>query len=394
MRSSSGRKGILIRIISLSLIVGFGLSCGLAQGALAADLKPYKFGQILAMTGAGSWYGTTMSRGAELAAEEVNANGGVCGFKLVPVVEDHKSGDTSAGQSAARKLINLDKVPFIEGSYGSICTSIQPICAENKIVLVNGGGTAPTLMNKKYLHNTRLLGDQCAISVLRYLWNTGCRTLATIYYNQESGITINKAATDAWKKWGGKVLEQALVSTGQTSFIGEVSRIKNLKPDCIGIWSYGTDVGYTLKDIRRLGINVPVCGVEFTPGAAAVGGKAFEGFLIGLDYFDPNVDYPLTQKFVKHFYKKYGKDAKLDYYCANYYDLTLMLAELINRVCKEGKDPTKGENLEAAIQKNPYFDSVYGGKMELKKDGSVSKPICIFAIKDGKQVIVDRLGKK
>ncbi len=358
--------GRYCRVIIALLVLAFALpvSGTLASDAKNKDLKPFKFGQILALTGAGSWYGVTMSRGAELAAEEINADGGVAGYKLVPVVEDHRSGDTSAGQAACRKLIDMDKVPYIQGSYGSICTSVQPICAENRVVLVNGGGTAPTLLNKPYLHNTRLLGDACAVAVLKYLWDKkGCRRLATIFYNQESGITINKAATKAWKSWGGEVVEESLVSTGQTNFLGEISRIKAAKPDCIAIWSYGTDVGYTVKDIRRLGLKVPVCGVEFTPDAAAIAGKAFEGFLIGLDYFDPNIDYPKTKQFVRHFAEKYGSDEKLDYYCANYYDLTYMLKDLISRVVAKGGDPMDGAQLEAALLENPFFDSVYGGKM-------------------------------
>jgi ABC-type branched-chain amino acid transport systems, periplasmic component len=362
----------------------FGDPAGSAQ---TAELKNYKFGMILALTGPGSWYGVTMSRGAELAAEEINAAGGVAGYKLVPVIEDHRSGDTSAGQAATRKMIDIDKVAFIEGSYGSVCTSIQPLCAENRIVLVNGGGTAPSLLNKSYLHNTRALGDTCALGVLKYLWEKkGCRKLATIYYNQESGIGINREAVKAWKSWGGTVVKESLVATGQTDFTGEISQIRASKPDCIGIWSYGTDVGYTLKDIRRLGITAPVGGVEFTPDALAIAGKAFEGYLIGLDFFDPTLKNPMTQKFVKHFYSKYGADAKLDYYCANYYDITYMLKELIARVAAKGGNPFDGAQLEAALQRNPHFDSVYGGKMEVKKDGGVNKTISIFEIRDGKQV--------
>lgn len=359
--------------------------------ARAAEAKDFKFGMVLALTGPGSWYGVTMSRGAELAAEEINAAGGAAGYRLVPVIEDHRSGDTSAGQAAVRKLMDIDKVPFIEGSYGSVCTSVQPLCAENKVVLMNGGGTAPSLLNKPYLHNTRALGDTTALAVLKYLKDEkGCRKLATIFYNQESGITINREATKAWKAWGGTVVKEAMVATGQTDFTGEISQIRASRPECIGIWSYGTDVGYTVKDIRRLGITVPVAGVEFTPDAFAIAGKAFEGYLTGLDDFDPDLDDPATQRFVKHFRSKYGKDAKLDYYCANYYDLTYVLKELISRVSAKGGNPFDGAQLEAALRQDPRFPTVYGGTMELRPDGGVAKPISIFQVKDGKQVRLKR----
>lgn len=376
---------VAVCILGLPLLLVHRANC-----AQAPALKDYKFGMILALTGPGSWYGVTMSRGAELAADEINASGGAAGYKLVPVIEDHKSGDPSAGLAAARKLIDVDKVAFIEGSYGSVCTAVQPLCADNHVLLVNGGGTAPSLLNKSYLYNTRVLGDKCAEAVLKYLWDKkGCRTLATIYYNQESGITINQKATQAWKSWGGKVVKECLVQTGQTDFTGEVSQIRAAKPDCIGIWSYGTDVGYTVKDIRRLGLKIPVCGVEFTPDALAIAGKAFEGFYIGLDYFNPQLPDPMTQRFVQDFYKKYGKDAKLDFYCANYYDLTYMLKDLIARVVAKGGNPSDGAQLLAALQAEPRFASVYGGKMQLNRDGSVNKAISIFQVHNGKQEIIE-----
>jgi branched-chain amino acid transport system substrate-binding protein len=388
-RAGKIRIGILSVVVAVFCIfIIFTGQIGLAQGS---DLKNYKFGMILAMTGAGAWYGVTMGRGAEVAAEEINVGGGVAGYKLVPVVEDHKSGDTSAGQAGARKLIDIDKVGFIAGSYGGICTSIQPLCAENHILLINGGGTAPSLLNKSYLYNTRALGDSHAIGVLKFLWEKrGCRKLATIYYNQESGITVNQAAVKAWKSWGGTVVKETMVASGQTSFTGEISQIKAAKPDCIGVWSYGTDVGYTLKDIKRMGVVVPVCGVEFTPDSLAIAGKAFEGFFIGLDYFDPNLKNPMTEKLVKRFYSKYGANEKLDYYTANYYDITYMLKELISRVAAKGGNPFDGAHLLAALQQNPHFDSVYGGKMELRENGSVNKPISIFEVKDGKQVRISQ----
>jgi branched-chain amino acid transport system substrate-binding protein len=386
-------RNLRVRLLWGALAFAAAIGQSFVGGAAAAaETQEFKFGMVLALTGPGSWYGVTMSRGAELAAEEINAAGGAAGYRLFPVIEDHRSGDTSAGQAAVRKLIDIDKVPFIEGSYGSVCSSVQPLCAENKVVLVNGGGTSPSLINKPYLHNTRALGDATATAVLKYLKEEkGCRKLATIYYNQESGITINREATRIWKSWGGTVVKEALVATGQTNFTGEISQIRAARPECIGIWSYGTDVGYTVKDIRRLGITVPVAGVEFTPDALAIAGKAFEGFLIGLDDFDPTLNHPLTQRFVKNFYKKYGADAKLDYYCANYYDLTYVLKELITRVKSKGGNPLDGSQLEAALRENPRFDTVYGGTMELRPDGSVSKPISIFEVKEGKSVRLKRL---
>ena len=50
-------KGKVIFIVAM-FVLGLTFSTG-----LAADLKDFKFGEILAMSGSGSWYGVTMERG-------------------------------------------------------------------------------------------------------------------------------------------------------------------------------------------------------------------------------------------------------------------------------------------------------------------------------------------
>ena len=65
------------------------------------------------MTGAGAFYGQVMSRGAQLAVDQINKAGGIDGWKLELVIEDHKSGDADAAVTGARKLLDVDRVPVL-----------------------------------------------------------------------------------------------------------------------------------------------------------------------------------------------------------------------------------------------------------------------------------------
>jgi hypothetical protein len=49
----------------------------------AADSKEFKFGEILAITGSGSWYGMTMERGTNIAIDEINKDGGSGGYTFI-----------------------------------------------------------------------------------------------------------------------------------------------------------------------------------------------------------------------------------------------------------------------------------------------------------------------
>ncbi len=129
------------RLLSaIALIVLLALLLAVPAGRVPAAGGTLKVGMILAMTGPGAFYGQVMSRGAGLAAEQINRAGGIEGWKVELLIEDHKSGDADAAVSGGRKLMDVDKVPVILTSYSAPTLAIQPLAVEKKVLLLNGGG--------------------------------------------------------------------------------------------------------------------------------------------------------------------------------------------------------------------------------------------------------------
>jgi len=375
------KKWKFICLIGLVLMFTTSMTFG-------ADSKEFKFGEILAMTGSGSWYGMTMERGVNIAVDEINKDGGPGGYKFIGVVEDHKSGLTTPAQNAFRKLTSIDKVPAILSSFSAPTLSIMAMANQKKIIVFNGGASSPKLMNIPYLHNTRMLGNEIAPFTLKYLWDMGYRTMATIYANQTAPISLNDAGTKYWKKLGGKVVSEQMHETGATDFTSEASIIKAKKPDIIFCPSTGLDVGYVIKAVRKMGIKAPVCGTEHSGDMEKVTGPASEGYLFASEFFDVNSDDPWTKRFVTAFKKKYDVDP--DFYAANYYELTYILKDLAKRVVAKGGNPLDGSQLEKAIWGDPKFKSIYGGYIKFKKDGTCEKPVVLFEIQKGKPVIIKK----
>ncbi|MCG6879655.1 MAG: ABC transporter substrate-binding protein [Deltaproteobacteria bacterium] len=359
-----------------------------ASMSYANDAKEFKFGEILAMTGSGSWYGMTMERGTNIAIDEINKEGGPGGYKFIGVVEDHKSGLTTPAQNAFRKLTSIDKVPAILSSFSAPTLSIMAMANQKKIIVFNGGASSPKLINIPYLHNTRMLGNEIAPFTLKYLWDMGYRTMATIYANQTAPISLNDAGTKYWKKLGGKVVSEQMHETGATDFTSEASIIKAKNPDIIFCPSTGLDVGYVIKAVRKMGVKAPICGTEHSGDMEKVTGNASEGYLFASEFFDVNSDDPWTKRFVSTFKKKYGEDP--DFYAANYYELTYILKDLVARVVAKGGNPLDGSQLEKAIWEDPKFKSIYGGYIKFKKNGTCEKPVVLFEIQKGKPVIIKK----
>ncbi|OZI45162.1 ABC transporter substrate-binding protein [Bordetella genomosp. 4] len=91
----------------------------LAAPALAQET--IKIGVSQPLTGPVAAAGTYVANGARLAAEQLNAQGGVLGKKIELIVEDNKSNPREA-VNTAEKLILRDKVPVMIGAWGSTFT--------------------------------------------------------------------------------------------------------------------------------------------------------------------------------------------------------------------------------------------------------------------------------
>lgn len=371
------------KFIFIELILGLIASTG-----FASDLKEFKFGMILAMTGSGSWYGMTMERGTGIAIDEINKAGGVSGYKFGYIVEDHKSGQSIAAQNAFRKLTSIEKVSAIFSSFSAPTLSIMKMAKQEKIIVFNGGASGPQLINIPFLYNTRMLGNEIAPFTLKYLYNKGYRTMATIYANQAAPISLNQTGTEYWKKLGGTVVNEQMHETGATDFTSEASIIKAKNPDAIFCPSTGLDVGYVIKAIRKMGIKAPICGTEHSGDMEKVTGSASEGYLFSSEFFNVNSDDPWTKRFVTTFKKRFGVNP--DFYAANYYELTYILKDLVSRVVTKGGNPFDGSQLEKALWDNPMFKSIYGGYIKFNKNGTCEKPVVLFEIKNGEPTVIEK----
>jgi len=367
----------------LSVIALLSVLALVALPAGAADPKSYKIGTILAMTGAGAFYGKVMSQGAQLAMEELNAKGGVDGVKFELVVEDHKSGQPKEAVSAINKLANIDKVPFILTSYSSPTLAILPIANEHKVMLLNGGGVSPKLVNASpFLFHNRVLANYQALGVVERAKEQGLKKMAMLHWNDDAGNGVRDFIVPIWKKMGGTVVADEAHPVGATDFTTQIAKIKQAQPDFVAMWTWGKDLGIAIKQARDLGLNVPIKAVDYTPDAAKIAGPAIEGQEYVTDYFDPQGQDKWTRDFAAAYRKKYGEEPEI--YAANYYEGVYILAELIRVAKKKGGDYWKGDRLRDALLEIRRFPSVYGGTVDFQEDGTSLKRVALFEVKDGK----------
>src|SRR5947209_9486019 len=114
-------------------------AAGPAANAPAAA-GTFTFGVLLPLTGPAASIGTINRNGLDMAVDEINQQGGAGGLKLDPNVQDHK-GTAQDGVAAMNQLVNIARVPAVLSTFSGPTLAAQPIAAQNKVVLVNSGGT-------------------------------------------------------------------------------------------------------------------------------------------------------------------------------------------------------------------------------------------------------------
>ena len=355
--------------------------------APASAQESYKIGSILAMTGSGNYYGTVMSRGAQLAVEEINAAGGVDGTKLELFIEDHKSGNAQAAVAAMNRLLNIHNVRAVQTSFSPPTLAIAPIADEKEIFLINGGGVSASLIGaSKYLVHNRSLASDLARGMTLRAHERGLKKMAIIAWKTDAGDSVREISKKVWTELGNTVVAEEVVVPGAANVDTQIAKIRASNPDVVMLGVFRPEAGTVIKRIREFGMKMPAVGIEFTPDDGKAAGALADGFEFTNDYFAPTDDNPEAKKFYDDYKAKF--DQEPDFYAANYYEAIHVIADLLKRNQDKGiKNPT-GAQLMAELKANPTFDSIYGGKMTFQENGVAAKRVGLFEVKGGEKTFV------
>jgi branched-chain amino acid transport system substrate-binding protein len=243
------------RISRRSLVAGAGaLAAGTvaAPALLRAQTGPIKIGTLTPLTGAGGPYGPVMANAAKAVAELVNAAGGVLGRQVQIISEDDQT-NPEAGVRAARKLIDVDKVAAILGTWASsVTTAVAPLCWESKTFLctVSGADSITQLPHQGYLvrtqPNTTLQGRKFG----EYALELGAKKLFLMSPQTPFTQSVFDNVKAAMVKGGGTA-DLLVYDDKKPSLRTEVDQALRSSPDLIFMGGYAPDTTVLAKDIFR-----------------------------------------------------------------------------------------------------------------------------------------------
>ncbi len=189
-----------------------------------------RLGTLTPLTGNGGNYGPSMLKAMQWVAGEINAAGGVRGRKIQLVSEDDQT-NPEAGVRAARKLIDLDKVAAIMGTWASaVTTAVAPLCWESRTFLttVSGSDTITLLPHQGYLvrtqPNTQLQGKKFA----EFMAAQGSRRVAILAVQAPFALPTQKVVGEELKKHGSELVAAVVYDKDKTTYRSVTVVLKDL----------------------------------------------------------------------------------------------------------------------------------------------------------------------
>lgn len=306
-----------LNLRSLTVVVSAALALvisGLTSQAMAQ--QPIRVGAIYIMSGTAAAYGQFAKQGLELAAEEINQNGGILGRQVVITMEDSQ-GKADVAIQAARKLVFQGRSDVLIGIDSSgVANGLVPTVPELRKPLIITHAATPDAT-----------GKQCNAFTFRISVNVNQNMMAAAKVAQETGkkrwTTIGPDYAFGHESWeyfqkymkaevpDAEMMSQvAFPRFGAEDFTPFINSTMQAKPEGVLISLWGGDLVNFIRQARNLGFFDHEFEILFTVGAAtevlaAMDEQMPEGVWAGTRYWFASHDNEINQAFVKAYMERY-----------------------------------------------------------------------------------------
>ncbi len=254
----------------VSCMLGSALAVAMAFAGAAE--KQLTLGLNDSLTGPGAVYGLPQANAVRMAAEEINAKGGIKAgadtYKLNVVAYDDKANPTE-GTNAVRKLIDRDNAQYIVGFCCSGPTSaVASFIGKEKVLMLVGNAAerSITTLGATNLLRTRPPADFTGAAAGTFVASKGAKNIAVIgsldvgFYTQ-----YLEAFEKEFVKGGGKIIAKETFGLKDRDMTPQLTKVRALNPDAILVLGYIEPAAFVYRQSVEMGMKVARYG--FTSGS-------------------------------------------------------------------------------------------------------------------------------
>lgn len=355
--------------------------------AAQAAAKQIKIGVTGPMTGDQARWGLDLLHSVEIAAEEVNAKGGILGAKVVVVGEDDQH-TPKLGEAVAQKFVDDKEVMGVVGPYNSaVVLAVTPIYEKGSLVHIGASFSNPKITEQgfKTVFRVNSRDDRQGPAGAEYILKTLKAKKVAVLDDQ---TTFGKGVADEFIKKTeaeGVKATRTVIKAGDKDFRAVLGTLPK-DTQAIYFGGYAPEGALLVRQLKELGLKAVFVGPDglYEPEdyIKAAGGAADGSVVTALAA--PPESVPAAKEFIKKYEAKFGT---IGPYSLNAYDAANIIFAAIKKAGKlnraaiaeevaktkdykgisSGRPITfdkKGDNVNAAV----YVYKVAGGKFSLLKE--------------------------
>lgn len=314
-----------------AIIAVAALTAGATLGAAQAQQEVH-VGVLGPFSGPAASYGTDIMNGFQLAADEINAKGGIAGRKVVLHQGDDRGSAKDAANVAQKFVSDRNVVAMIGGVTSTATFGAVPVAQRNKLPFLITLASHPDLTKEgNYIFRNSTTQEQEGPALARLVTAClGTKKVGIMNLNNDWAIEMTKQFRTAVEPQGVQVLIQESYNPGENvDYVPKIAKVKATNPDIIWFGSQYNDLALILKQAQRMDLGktpLVASAGDHASGLLKVAGSAADGLYLHTLFFEDSPD-PVVQNFVKSFKAKYNAAPNL--FSAQAYEGLFMLGEAI-----------------------------------------------------------------
>lgn len=306
------------------------IALGLGLAFVGTAQAQVKIGVGAPITGTNSSFGAQFRNGAEQAAEDINAAGGILGQKISIHVGDDKS-DPSEGVKVASSFANQG-ISLVVGHFNSgVTIPASEVYAENNILMITPGSTNPLVTERGLWNSFRICGrddQQGSVAADYVVSKLKGRKVAIAHDKTTYGQGLADEARKAMNAKGVREVLYEGVNVGEKDYSALVQKIRDVGADVVYWGGLHPEGGLIVRQMRERGVDAVLIGGDgIAPDEfATVGGEGVIGTLMTFAP-DPRIR-PEARQVVEKFK---AKNINPEFYTLYAYASVQIIAEAARR---------------------------------------------------------------
>jgi branched-chain amino acid transport system substrate-binding protein len=357
----------------------------------------YKIGLVSPLSGANARYGAFANKGANLAAKEINAAGGVMGRKI-----EFVSGDSQCvpaeGVSATKRMISFDRLPVIIGDVcSSVTLAMQPLAEEAGVLLVNAASSNPMITYKagvggyKWTFRNYPTDEARAAIVLEHaVKNRNLKSFAVLSVDSDYGrgaIAFTKKYLPRYPE--ARILSEDYYKEAETDFRPVLSKIRASGAQAIIMYGQADTTPIVARQMLEMGLAGKVVLVgngEFNTAKTIAAAPSVMNGSIEAAAWLPEWTSARSQKFVEDYKKAYAGEMPNNH-AYTHWETTHLVAAAIRAA-----HSLKNDDIRNALAKIKYDSAM--GAVTFDDHNQAVLPMVLLEVADGKPVIKSAIAAK